>query len=173
MQALYSFANHVGGLSAQTVETRAHRFHSRVIGESSRRVSADPSKFLLRYPSLLSARRGDPHSAFSASVNNRKAPLRIQIQYVSIGNKLRIDRINNLNLVRSQDEFRFNPENVNQDAKKYANNQISNDLQVVLNYPETVNGEKYNQKVRSACPSKVAAGPKGLIHHPSIAGERK
>ena len=173
MQALYSFANHVGGLSAQTVEARAHRFHSRVIGKSSRSVSADPSKFLFRYPFLLSARRGNPHPAFSARVNDGQAPLRIQIQYVSVGNKLSLDRINNFNPIRSQDEFGFNPKNVNQGAKNYANNQISNNLQVVFNYPETVNGEKNNQKVRSACPSKVAAGPKGLIHHPSIAGERK
>ena len=173
MQTLNSFANHVGGLSAETVEARTHRFHSRVVRRSSRSVSADPTKFLLRNPFLLSARRGYPHSAFATSVNNGQAPLSFQIQYISVGNKFSLNRINNLNLVRSQDEFGFNPENVNQSAKKDTNNQISNDLQIVFNHPKTVNGEESNQYVRSTCPSKVTAGSKGFIHQPSIAGERK
>ena len=173
MQTLNSFANHVGGLSAETVEARTHRFHSRVVRRSSRSVSADPTKFLLRNPFLLSARRGYPHSAFASSVNNGQAPLSFQIQYVSVGNRLGFKWINDLDHVSGQDKFWFDPKNVYKGAKKDTNSQISKDLQVVFNYPETVNGEESNQYVRSTCPSKVTAGSKGFIHQSSIAGERK
>ena len=173
MQSLQSFANHVGSLTTYAVQAGTHRFHSRTFGIAEWNISTNPPKFFIGNPPLLSSSRSYPHSALAASVNNRKRPLRFQIQYVSVGNKFSLNRINNLNLVRSQDEFGFNPENVNQSAKKDANNQISNDLQIVFNHPETVNGEERDQYVRSTCPSKVTAGSKGFIHQPSIAGERK
>ena len=173
MQTLNSFSNHVGRLSAETVEASAHRFHSRVVGRSGRSVSTDPSKFLLRNPLLLSARRGYPHSAFAASVNYGQAPLRFQIQYVSIRNQFGFNRINNLNQVSLQDKFGFNPQYINQNAKQDTNDQISNDLHVVFNHPESIDGEERNQHVRSTRPGKVTAGSKGFIHQPSIAGERK
>jgi hypothetical protein len=106
-------------------------------------------------------------------VNNGQAPLRFKIQYISIRNTYRSNRINDLNGVGSQYKLGFNPKDVDQSAKKDANNQISNYLQVIFDYPETVNSKESNQYVRSASPSKVAAGSKGFIHHPSIAGERK
>jgi len=173
MQTLNSFSNHVGGLSAETVEASAHRFHSRVVGRSGRGVSADPTKFLLRNPLLLTARRGNPDSAFAASVNNGQAPLRFQVNHVTVGNGLASNGIYNFNCIVPQHKFGFNPENVNQSAEKNANNQISNNLQIVFNHPETVNGEERDQCVRSTSPSKVTAGSKGFIHQPSIAGERK
>ena len=173
MQTLNSFANHVCSLSTETVEARAHRFHSRVVGRSGGSVSADPTKFLLRYPFLLSASRGYPHSAFATSVNNGQAPLSFQIQYVSVENEFSLNRINYFNLVPPQDEFGFNPENVNESAEKDANNQISDDLQIVFNHPETVNGEERDQYVRSTSPSKVTSGSKSFIHQSSIAGDRK
>ena len=173
MQALNSFADHVGGLSTQTIEARTHRFHSRIVGRSSRRVSADPTKFLFSYPSLFSARRGYPHSTFAASVNNGQAPLGFQVQNIGVRNQFSSQWINNFNLVDSQNKLGFNPKNVNKNAEAKTNNQISNDLQVVFNYPETVNSKERNQHVRSARPCEVTAGPKGFIHHPSIAGERK
>lgn len=173
MQALNSFANHVSGLPTQTIETGAHRFHSRMVRSSGRSVSAYPTKLLFGNPSLLSTRGSYPNSAFAAGMNYGQAPLSFKVQYISVRNKDGFNWINNLNNIVSQNELGFNPKDVDQSAKNDANYQISNDLQVIFNYPETVDGEERNQYVRSTSPSKVAAGPKGFIHHPSIAGERK
>lgn len=173
MQALNSFANHVSGLPTQTIKAGAHRFHSRVAGSNSWGVSADPTKLLFSNPSLLSARRGYPHSTFATSVNNGQAPFRFKIQHISVRNQLGFQRIDDLNNVNPQNHFRFNPEDINQKAKAEADNQIADDLNVLLNDPDAIDSKESNQYVRSTCPSKITAGSKGFIHNPSIAGERK
>jgi hypothetical protein len=173
MTSLHAFADNVGRLSTQTIEARTHRFHSFVFGSTTRGISTNPTKLLLRYPSLLSTGWRNPHSRSSTGVNNGKAPLSFQVNHVTVGNRLGSKWIYNLDHIISQDKFGFNPENVNKGAKKDAGNQVANDLKIVFNNPESIDCEKRDQYVRSSRPSKVASRPKGFIHHLSIAGEGK
>lgn len=173
MQSLYSFANHVGSLSTQTVETRTHRFHSHIIGAAHRYASAKPSKFLICNPALLSARRRYPHFALAASVNDRKTPFGFKIQNIGVRNQNSSQRVNNLNHIITQDKFWSKPDDVNQSNKKGAKRQFVNHLASTLSYPEAINSKESDQDNGSTRPSEVAAGSKGFIHHPSIAGERK
>lgn len=172
MRSLYSFANHVGSLSAQTVETCTHRFHSITCRSTGRSVPANPAKFLFSNPALLSARRRYPDSARSASVNDSQAPLSFQVKHVAVGNQLGSKWIHDLDYIVSQNEFGFNPKNVNNNAENEAENQFADDLKIVINNPETVHGKKENQQISGTSPNKVASRSKGFIHHPSIAGER-
>ena len=173
MQSLHSFANHVCGLTTQTVEAGTHRFHSGGFGATHRHTSAKPSKFLIGYPALLSARRGYPNSAFAANVNDRKTPFGFKIQNIGIRNQFGSKRINNFNHIIAQNKFWSQPEDVDKNTKNCAQHEISNDLNIVTNNPQGVCGKEGNQKIRSARPSEITAGSKGFIHHPSIAGDRK
>ena len=173
MQTLNSFANHVSGLTTQTVEARTHRFHSRIFGIGQWNAPAKPAKFLICNPALLSASGGYPHSALTASVNDRKTPLRFKIQNVGVRNQFGSQRINYLNHVTAQHKFWSQPEDINQSYESSAKSQFENGLTGALTYPETICAKENNQDNGSARPSKVTARSKGFIHHPSIAGERK
>jgi hypothetical protein len=173
MRSLNSFANHVSSLSAQTVQTRAHRFHSLAFKSSGRSVSANPAKFLFSNPALLSARWSYPNSAPALSVNDCQAPLSIQINHVAVGNQDSSKWIDDFDYIISQNEFGFYPKNVNGNAKNEAENQVAGDLKIVANNPECVHSKKGYQQISSTGPNKVASRSKGFIHHPSIAGERK
>ena len=173
MHTLNSFSNHVGGLSTKAIEASAHRFHSITPRVAARYIPADPSKFFLSNPSLLSASRRNPHSTLATSMNYAKAPLSFQIQNISVGNQFSAEWINDFNNVSFQNEFGLNPEKVNKHAENYTNRQVARDLNVTVDNPDTVNREEGNQQIRSTGPSEVTAGSKGFIHHPSIAGERK
>ncbi len=173
MQTLNSFANHVGGLTTQAVQARTHRFGSCNFGVTCWHVSAKVSKFLFSNPALLSTRRGYPNSAFATSVNNGQAPLGFQIKNVTIGNHFSSQRINDFNRVNSQNEFGFNPKNINKRTENDTEQQVAHDLNIVTINPQAVGGKERNQYIRSRRPSEVTAGSKGFIHHLSIAGERK
>ena len=173
MQTFYSFANHVSGLSTQAVKTRAHGFHSTAFRSVCNEVPTGPTKFLFSYPSLLSARGGYPHSGSSASVNNRQTPFSFKVNHITVGDQLGSKRIYNFNHISSQYEFGFNPKKINKNTENCADQQVANDLKIVLNNPDAVNGEERDQYVRSSRPSKVASRSKGFIHHLSIPGEGK
>lgn len=176
MTPLHTFTDNVSRLSAQTVETRAHRFHSGGLRRSncaSSGISTNPSKFYFSNPTLLAACRRHPDSRFSVLVNNGKAPLSLQINNVTISNRHSSKRIYDLDCFGSQDELGFNPKNVNQGAKKGADNQISNNFKIIFNNPKGIESEKRDQYVRSDRPGKVTSRSKGFIHHLSIAGEGK
>ncbi len=173
MTSLHAFADYVGGLSTKAVKARTHGFHSVVFGSTTSGVSTNPSKFLLRYPSLLSTRRSNPNSRFSAGVNNGQAPLSLQVNYVTVGNGLSSKWINHLDHVGTKYKLGLDPENVDHGAEKDAGNQIANDLKIIFNDPESVDREKHDQYVGSSRPSKVTSRSKGFIHHLSIAGEGK
>ena len=173
MQTFYSFANHVGGLSTQAVKARTHGFHSTAFSSVCDEVPAGPTKFLFSYPSLLSARGGYPHSSSSASVNNRQTPFSFKVNHITVGDQLGSKRIYNFNHISSQYEFGFNPKKINKNTENCADQQVANDLKIVLNNPDAVNGEERDQYVRSSRPSEVASRSKGFIHHLSIPGEGK
>ena len=173
MQSLNSFANHVSGLTTQTVEARTHRFHSRTFGVTLWHASTNPSKFLICNPSLLSARRGYPHSARAASVNDGKTPFSLKLQNIGVSNQFSSQRINNFNHIIAQDKFRSKPEDINQSHENGAKRQFVNLLARTLSHPEAISAKKSDQNNGSTRPSEVASGSKGFIHHPSIAGERK
>lgn len=173
MQSLYSFPNHVSSLSTQTVETCTHRSHSLVFGCATWSVSANPAKFLFSNPALLSARWRYPDSARTSGVNNSQAPLSFQVKHVAVGNQFSSKGIDDFDHIISQNEFGFNPKNVNNDSESEAEKQVADDLKIVADNPQSVHGKKHNQQVSSTGPSKVASRSKGFIHHPSIAGEGK
>ena len=173
MQSLNSFANHVGGLTTQTVEARTHRFHSRTLGISEWNIPTKPSELFISDPALLSARRSHPHSALTASVNNRKTPFGFKIQNIGVRNQFGSQRINNFNYITSQHKFWSQPEDVNKSNESGAKRQFRNRLTGAFRYPEAIYTKKSDQKNGSTSPSEVTAGSKGFIHHPSIAGERK
>ena len=173
MQTFDSFANHVGSLATQTVKARTHRFNTLALVFTRSEVSPNPAKFLFSDPSLLSAGRGYPHSAMAASVNNSQAPLSFQINNIAVRNQLSSKGIYNFNHISSQYEFGFNPNKINQNAQNCTDKQVTDDFKIVFNNPETVNGKKSNQYIRSSRPSKVASRSKGFIHHLIIAGEGK
>lgn len=173
MRSLYSFTNHVGSLSTQTVETGTHRFHPLALKSSGRSVSANPAKFLFSNPALLSTHWGYPNPGPTASVNYGQAPLSFEIKHVAVSNQHSSKWIDDFDYIISQNEFGFNPKNVNDDAENNADNQVADDLKIVADNPESVHGKKHNQQVRGTSPNKVASRSKGFIHHPSIAGERK
>lgn len=172
MRSLYSFADHVGSLSAQTVETCTHRFHSIADGSTCRSVPANPAKFLFSNPSLLSARWRYPNPASAASMNDSQAPFSFQVKHVAVGNQLSSKWIDDFDYIISQNEFGFNPKNVNGNAENEAECQFAGDLKFVVNNPQTVRGKKQNQQVSGTSPNEVASRSKGFIHRPSIAGER-
>jgi len=173
MQSLYSFANHVGSLSTQAVQTRTHRSHCLIFGCTGRSVSANPTKLLLRNPALLSAGRGYPDFARTTSVNDSQAPFSFQLKHIAVGNQLSSKGINDFDNIISQNEFGFNPKNVNNYAENEAEKQLADDLKIVVDNPESVNSKKDNKQVSSTGPSKVASRSKGFIHVLSIAGETK
>ena len=173
MQTLNSFANHVGGLTTQTVEARTHRFHSRILGIGQWNAPAKPAKFLICNPALLSAGRGYPNSARTTSVNDSQTPLGFQFKHIAVGNQLSSKWINDFDYIVSQNEFGFNPKKVNNNAENEAERQITGYLKIVAHNPKTVHGKKDNKQVSSTGPSKVAFGSKSFIHVLSIAGETK
>ena len=173
MRSLNSFANHVGSLATQTVETGTHRSHCLIFGCTGRSVSANPTKLLLRNPALLSTGRGYPDSARTTSVNNSQAPLSFQLKHIAVGNQLSSKWINDFDYIVSQNEFGFNPKKVNNNTENEAERQITGDLKIVAHNPKTVHGKKDNKQVSSTGPSKVAFRSKGFIHVLSIAGETK
>lgn len=173
MTSLYTLSNKEGSLSTYAIKAGTHRFHTSVLGFTERKSSSVPTKFFLGNPSLLSGRRCYPHLGFAAGVNNGQAPLGFQVKDIFVGNRLSSKRIYNFDYILSQDKFGSYPENVDKGAKNDAENQVAHDFKVVINNPEAVNAEKRNQNIRSSRPSKVAARPKGFIHHLSIAGDGK
>ena len=173
MQSLHSFANHVGSLTAQTVQARTHRFGSRAFGITHPNASAKVSKFLIGNPSLLSTRRRYPHSAFATSVNNSQDPFGFQVQNIDVGNKLGSKGINDFNQINSQNQFGLNPKDVNKSTENDAQNQVAHDLTAISRNPQGVRGKERNQYIRSCGPSVVTARSKGFIHNLSIAGEGK
>ena len=173
MRSLNSFTNHVGGLTADAVEARTHRFRSRISGITKWNTSTKPTEFLFRNPALLSSRRSYPHSARAASMNDCKAPFGFQLQNIAVGNQLSSKWIYNFNRVNSQNKFGFNPKDVDKKTEDGAQHEVAQNLCIVVDNPQAVRGEECNQYVRSPRPSEVASRSKGFIHHPSIAGERK
>jgi len=173
VRSLNSFTNHVGGLTADAVEARTHRFRSRISGITKWNTSTKPTEFLFRNPALLSSRRSYPHSARAASMNDCKAPFGFQLQNIAVGNQLSSKWIYNFNRVNSQNKFGFNPKDVDKKTEDGAQHEVAQNLCIVVDNPQAIRGKEGDQYIRSTGPSEVTAGSKGFIHHPSIAGERK
>ena len=172
MRSLNSFADHVSRLSTHAVEARTYGFHSLAFRPIGWQASPNPTKFLFSNPSLFSASWRYPNFAGAASVNNRQAPLGFQLKHIAVGDQLGSKRIHNFNRISSQYKFGFNPKTVNKEAENCADDQVADDFKIILDYPQTINGEKRNQNKGSNRPSKVAFGSKCFAHHLIITGER-
>ena len=173
MRSLHSFANYVCGLSAHTVEAGTHRFHFRSFGIAGKHITADPAKFFIGYPSLLAGRRSNPNFRFSTGVNYGKAPFGFQVKNIAVGNQISAKRINNFNIVGFQNQLGLNPKKVDKQNENCTESKVADDLNIAVDNPYAIDSEERNQEIGSCRPRKVASGPKGFIHRPSIAGEGK
>jgi hypothetical protein len=106
-------------------------------------------------------------------MNNRKTPFGFKIQNIGVRNQFGSQRINNFDYITAQHKFWSQPEDVNKSNENGAKRQFEKCLTGTFGYPEAIYAKKNDQNNGSTSPSEVTAGPKGFIHHPSIAGERK
>ena len=173
MNSLDTLSNQVSGLPANAVQTFAHRFHSTISGFREGKTAAVPTKFFISDPALFSAGGRNPYSSLSLGVNNSKNPLRIKAEYIAVGNQLGFKWIDNFDHIFSQNQFRSNPNEVCNSPENKGEHNVKEGLPGARTNPETINGKECNQNKRGTGISKIAARPKGFIHLPSIAGERK
>ena len=173
MQTLNSFANHVGGLTTQTVKARTHRFHSRTLGFTCSGVSTNPTKFLISDPSLLSTRGSNPYLGRASAVRNRQRPLGVEFNYIGVRDEDGIQRIYNFDVAFLQNHFGSNPDQIRSNCQNQTDHKFKNFLFGTRCNYRTVHSEEKNQYKRHTRPEKVAAGSKGFIHILSIAGETK
>ena len=173
MRSLHSLSDHVGGLSAQTVETGAHGFFSPVLGFGRGKTTGVPTKLFLGYPSLLTTSWSNPHSGCSTTMNDRKTPLSFQFQDIAIGNQFSSERVNNLNYIFSQDKFRSDPEKVSRCAQNNAHANFEGRLNKIGNHDNTVDAKEGDQDKGNTGPRKIASRSKSFIHISSIAGETR
>ena len=173
MRSLHALADKEGGLSAYAVETRAHGFRAITFGFTERKSSSVPSKLFFGNPSLFASSRSYPNPGFSARVNDGKAPFSFQIQNFSIRNQLGTKRIDNLDLVLSQNEFRPKPNKVDNSPKEETKQKFEECLCRISANPQAIYSGKSYQNHGNAGPGEITARSEGFIHNLSIAGERK
>lgn len=173
MEPLNSLSYHVSGLSAKTVEASAHTLRDVMSGFGERDTASQHAKPFFGNPLSFSARRGNPNSGLTSSVNNCESPLRLEFEHILIRNQLCSERVYNLYNVISENKFGFDPDckgNSNQ-YKRYQ--QFDGDLKCAGIDGKTVSGKKTDQYNRDSSPYKVTSGAKSVIHRPIIAGERQ
>ena len=173
MNSLDTLSNQVSGLSANAVQTFAHRFHTAISGFREGKTAAVPTKFFISDPTLLSAGGRNPYSSLSPRMNNGKNPLRIKTNHIAVANRLGIKGVDNFDRIFSQNQFRSNPNEVCNSPENKGEHHLKEGLNGASTNPETINGKEGNQYKRGTGISKITTRPKGFIHLPSIAGERK
>lgn len=107
---LDAFPNQMSGHAAVALETAADA--SGFVGALSAgwdSVGA-PSESAICDPSLLAVSGSNPNSSLFATVNDQKRPLGFEFGYVSVGDGLGLDRVDNHEVVLSKDQLGANPE---------------------------------------------------------------
>lgn len=120
MISFHTFSNHVGGLTAQTVQAGTHRFRTLISVIGERNITSVPSKRIVGNPFAFSARRRNPDTGLTSVMNDGKSPLRIEFYNLVIPNEIRIQGVNDFDSVRLQDEFRFYPNQISTYCKDQA-----------------------------------------------------
>lgn len=170
MGSFYSFSYQVGRLPACAIKTGTHRFCTCVFGVAEWKATSIPTKFFVSNPPLFPSGWSYPYPTFSTSVHNRQAPLCFQLQNVAVRNRFSPKRINNLNYIFFQHQFRFNPNQVDKQPQSQATYQLKRNLSKALSDQKTIHNEQSNQYERAARPNIITSGSKSLVHDLSIAG---
>jgi len=173
VKSLQPFPNQVGSLSAQTVEAFTHRLGAARIGWGERDISSVPTVGLVRNPSSLSTRGGNPDRGLASFMQNSEGPLRFEIKNLTVGDRLGSKRIHYFDGVVAKDEFRLDPDSVNDCTQKTRNCQFHHGVETDAHYKDAIGDEERDQHQRSTSPYEVAPGPKGMLHVASIAGGRR
>ena len=166
MKTLNSLSNHVSGLSAKTVKASTHGFGLGMTGFGERDVTSQHAKSLFSNPLSFSARRSNPNSGFTSSVNNSESPLRLKFEHILVGDGLSSKRVNNLYSVISENKFGFKPDRAGDCDQHSTNQQLEGDFKSAV-----IDSKKTDQQNRKASPYEVTSGTKSFIHTPIIAGE--
>ena len=173
MTSFHSFANHVSGLSAQTVKAGTHTFGPGVTRIRKWNVASIPPKSSVSDPFTFSTCRSNPDSSFASLMNNRKRPLSIEFDDFVVRNSFGSQGINDLNEVISQDKLWFNPEQVRQSCESQTANELEESLKAACENHQAIGSEEREQDQRGTRPDVITSGAKDFIHIPSIAGDSK
>lgn len=173
MTSLHSFADHVSGLTAQTIQTRAHGFRTDMTRVRERDIASVPSQSFVRDPFTLSARRSHPHSGSTVLMNNRQSPFGIKFEDFVVGDEFSSQGIHDIHTIGSQNKLGSNPEQVCTSTKNESAQDFEKSLGSARNNNKTVGRKESEQGQRGARPQIVASRAKDLVHIPSIAGELK
>lgn len=173
MTSLHSFANHVSGLSAQTVKAGTHTFGPGVTRIRKWNVASIPAKGSVSDPFTFSTRWSNPHPGFASLMNDRKSPLGVEFKNFFVRNSFGSQGINDLNEVISQDKLWFNPEQVRQSCESQTANELEESLKAACENHQAVGSEEREQDQRGTRPDVITSGAKDFIHIPSIAGDPK
>lgn len=173
MTSFHSFANHVSGLSAQTVKAGTHTFGPGVTGIREWNIASIPAKGSVSDPFTFSTCRSNPDSSFASLMNNRKSPLCIEFDDFLVGNEYPTQRIDDLNTVVSQNELWSNPEQVRQSCESQTAKEFEKSLKAACENHQAIGSKEREQDQRGSRPDVITSGAKDFIHMPSIAGESK
>lgn len=173
MNSSYTLLDHVGSLPAKAVHARAHRLHLNAFGLGNRCTTRNPTKFRISNPSLFSARGSNPYLGFASAVSDCKRPLGVELNDIGVGNNDGAQGIYNFDMVTSENQFGFNPNQVGGSRQNQTDRKFKNVLSRACCNQHAVDGKEKDQYKRHTRPDKVAAGSKGFIHILSIAGETK
>lgn len=173
MSSLNPLANHVSGLSAHAVEALAHRLHAAFSLRRVWKIASKPSKFFISNPSAFSGRGRYPDFSYAATMNDGENPLRLQLNDIRVWNQFSPNRVNHFNRLITQNKFWSNPNQVSNCAETNTNSHFKSSLHSAINHKDAVYSEENKKKERGTGPNVVTSRPKGFIHIPSIAGDRK
>ena len=170
MTSFYSLSNHVGSLPAQTVQTGAHIFRSRISRVRKWHITSVPSKGVISDPLAFSTRGGNPNSGFTSVMDNRKSPLRIKLHNFTVRDNFRSQWINNFYKFGSQDELGSNPKQISKSSENNKTHNLEKSLTSACIDHHAVGRKEREQGKRNTRPNIITAGPKDFIHKPSMAG---
>ena len=173
MNSLHSFANHVSGLSAQTVKAGTHVFGPGVPRIRKWDGASIPAKRSISDPFTFSTCRSYPDSSFASLMSNCKSTLGVEFKNFFVRNSFGSQGINDLNEVISQDKLWFNPEQVRQSCESQTANELEESLKAACENHQAIGSEEREQDQRGTRPDVITSGAKDFIHIPSIAGDSK
>lgn len=106
-------------------------------------------------------------------MNNRQSPLRLKVSHFAIWNSGSSERIDHFDRIISQNEFRSDPEDMNACSEYQREEKLEASLHWIAYHQDAIRYEEKNENEGDTSPYEVAPWAKGVVHMPSIAGERK
>lgn len=170
MISFHTFSNHVGGLTAQTVQAGTHRFRTLISVIGERDIASVPSKRIVSNPFAFSARRCNPDTGLTSVMNDGKSPLRIEFYNLVVPNKIRMQGVNDFDTVRLQDKFGSYPNQISTHCKEQTAQEFKKSLRNTVDKDQIGSRKEENQNQRGSSPDVITFGSKNFIHVLSIAG---